>query len=110
MARGDTPHLDGEPDGGPANQREILAQFEAAIAGMRTRDIQIGLRQLLAATVPPPHSPGSREADGAGPAADSAARPFSTIGQQAEVPAPVAELGPCDQDRQRAAADAAAGR
>jgi hypothetical protein len=57
MARGDTPHLDGEPDGGPARQREILAQFEAAIAGMHTRNIQIGLRQLLAGTVPPPHAP-----------------------------------------------------
>lgn len=95
MARGDTPPLDGEPDGGPANQREILAQFEAAIAGMCTRDIQIGLRQLLAATVPPPHSPGSREADGAGPATDSAAsRERASVpgGGQAEVPEPVAEL------------------
>ena len=52
MARGDTPPLDGEPDDGPAKQREILAQFEAAIAEMRTRDIQIGLRQLLAAARP----------------------------------------------------------
>ena len=67
MARGDTPHLDGEPDGGPANQREILARFETAIAEMRTRDIQMGLRQLLAGTVPPG-------------------------GEQAEEPAPVAEL------------------
>jgi hypothetical protein len=94
MARGDTPHLDGEPDGEPANQREILAQFETAIAEMRTRDIQMGLRQLLAGTVPPSQAPGSREADSAGPAADSAARPFKSGpgGEQAEEPAPVAEL------------------
>jgi hypothetical protein len=106
MARGDTPHLGGEPDGGspenggPAKQREILAQFEAAIAGMRTREIQIGLRQLLAGTVPPPRgqsprgqspqaqSPqaqpprteGSREADCSRPTAGSSARPFGING------------------------------
>jgi hypothetical protein len=30
-----------------AQQREVLARFEAAIAGMDTRQIQLGLRQLL---------------------------------------------------------------
>ena len=47
-----------------AEQREILAQFEAAIAGMHTREIQIGLRQLLGA---PDASPGAgaQEAPGA---------------------------------------------
>jgi hypothetical protein len=34
----------GEPS---ARQREVLAQFEAAIAGMDTRQIQVGLRHLL---------------------------------------------------------------
>ena len=38
---------------GPAQQREILAQFEAAIAGLRTREIQIGLRHLLGGSVSP---------------------------------------------------------
>ena len=70
MARGDTPHLDGKPDGGPANRREILAQFETAIAEMRTRDIQMGLRQLLAGTVPPGGSHGVDQ--GSGVAAPSA--------------------------------------
>ena len=48
-------------------QREILAQFEAAIAGMRTREIQIGLRQLLAGPIPPPRTEGDPEADDARP-------------------------------------------
>ena len=45
------------PNGGPPRQREILAQFEAAIAGMRTREIQIGLRRLLAGAAPPARAP-----------------------------------------------------
>lgn len=54
MVRGDTPNRKpGDPGegrrGGPdARQREVLAQFEAAIAGMNTRQIQLGLRHLLA--------------------------------------------------------------
>src|ERR1700761_9563224 len=54
MARGETPNRNpGEPGesgrGRPgARQREVLAQFEAAIAGMDTRQIQLGLRHLLA--------------------------------------------------------------
>jgi hypothetical protein len=54
MARGDMPNRQpGDPGegrrGGPgARQREVLAQFEAAIAGMDTRQIQLGLRHLLA--------------------------------------------------------------
>ena len=63
MARGENPHPDGERDGGPVRQREILAQFETAIAGMRTREIQIGLRQLLAGSIPPPRTEGDPEAD-----------------------------------------------
>jgi hypothetical protein len=53
MVRGDasnrTPDDPGEgaPDGPSARQREVLAQFEAAIAGMDTRQIQVGLRHLL---------------------------------------------------------------
>ena len=43
--------------------REILAQFEAAIAGMRTREIQIGLRQLLAGSIQPPRTEGDPQAD-----------------------------------------------
>jgi hypothetical protein len=38
---------EGVPGGPSARQREILAQFEAAIAGMDTRQIQVGLRHLL---------------------------------------------------------------
>src|ERR1700761_5549005 len=66
MARGDTPNRNpGEPGesgrGRPgARQREVLAQFEAAIAGMDTRQIQLGLRHLLAS--------GMRGADVAGSA------------------------------------------
>ena len=107
MPRGDNPHLDGEPDGGPATQREILAQFEDAIAGMRTREIQIGLRQLLAGGVRPPRALRSREADS--PRGDQGrvgqgrvgqgrvdqargARGSSPGGERAGVPAPVAEL------------------
>jgi hypothetical protein len=60
MASGEPPQPDGGPaepgHGGPTRQREILAQFEAAIAGMRTREIQIGLRQLLAGSVPSPRT------------------------------------------------------
>ncbi len=63
MARGGNPHPDGERDGGPVRQREILAQFEAAIAGMRTREIQIGLRQLLAGPIRPLGTEGDPEAD-----------------------------------------------
>jgi hypothetical protein len=37
----------GAPGGPGARQREVLAQFEAAIAGMDTRQIQVGLRHLL---------------------------------------------------------------
>lgn len=37
----------GAPGGPSARQREVLAQFEAAIAGMDTRQIQVGLRHLL---------------------------------------------------------------
>ena len=54
MARGETPNRNpGEPGesgrGRPgARQREVLAQFEQAIAGMDTRQIQLGLRHLLA--------------------------------------------------------------
>ena len=44
-----------------AKQQEILAQFEAAIAGMHTREIQIGLRQLLGGPDSPPGA-GTREA------------------------------------------------
>jgi hypothetical protein len=67
MARGDTPQPDGgagpnepdaAPDGGVARQCDILAQFQDAIAGMRTREIQIGLRELLARSGPPPRTPG----------------------------------------------------
>jgi hypothetical protein len=67
MARGDTPQPDGgagsnepdaPPDGEAARQRDILAQFQDAIAGMRTREIQIGLRELLARSGPPPRNPG----------------------------------------------------
>jgi hypothetical protein len=67
MARGNTPQPDGgagpnepgaAPDGEVARQRDILAQFQDAIAGMRTREIQIGLRELLAQSVPPPRTPG----------------------------------------------------
>ncbi len=39
-----------------AEQREILAQFEAAIARMHTREIQIGLRQLLGGPDPAPNA------------------------------------------------------
>jgi hypothetical protein len=55
MARGNTPPPDGgagpnepevAPDGGAARQRDLLAQFQDAIAGMRTREIQTGLREL----------------------------------------------------------------
>ena len=63
MASGEPPQLDGGPAepgrGDPARRREILVQFEAAIAGMRTRDIQIGLRQLLAGAVPPARTAGT---------------------------------------------------
>ena len=83
MARGENPHLRGEPDDGPATQREILAQFEAAIAGMRIREIQLGLRRLLAGSVPPPPtetgSPWAETGAGAersGTPASSAACPF----------------------------------
>ena len=67
MARGDTPQPDGgagpnepdpAPDGEAARQRDILTQFQDAIAGMRTREIQIGLRELLARSGPPPRTPG----------------------------------------------------
>src|ERR1700753_3647408 len=66
-----------------AKQQEILAQFEAAIAGMHPREIQIGLRQLLGGPLGGPDSPpgaGTREAseiarngaaDGTGGAADA---------------------------------------
>src|SRR6202789_188763 len=50
-----TPDDPGEraPGGPSARQREVLAQFEAAIAGMDTRQIQVGLRHLLGgASVP----------------------------------------------------------
>ena len=70
MARGENPHPDAERDGGPVRQREILAQFEAAISGMRTREIQIGLRQLLAGSIRPPRTDGDPEADHSRPAAD----------------------------------------
>ena len=74
MASGEPPQPDGGPAkagrGDPTRQREILAQFEAAIAGMHTREIQIGLRQLLAGAVPPARtaetaaSPGQTRAPG----------------------------------------------
>ena len=67
MARGENPHPDVEQDGGPVRHREILAQFEAAIAGMRTREIQIGLRQLLAGSIPPPRTEGNPQADNSRP-------------------------------------------
>jgi hypothetical protein len=38
---------DRHPGGPDARQREVLAKFEAAIAGMDTRQIQLGLRQML---------------------------------------------------------------
>ena len=67
MASGEPPQPDGGPAeagrGGPARQREILAQFEAAIAGMRTREIQIGLRRLLAGAVPLPRTADTATAD-----------------------------------------------
>lgn len=75
MARGDASHRIPRDEGGPAaQQREMLAQFESAIAGLRTREIQRGLRDLLgkAAEVTSP---------GAGPRIDLA-----------DVPGPVAEL------------------
>jgi hypothetical protein len=57
MASGEAPQPGEGPaeagHGAPMRQREILAQFEAAIAGLRTREIQIGLRQLLGDSVPP---------------------------------------------------------
>jgi hypothetical protein len=55
MPRGDASHHGPEEPGAaarhpgpPRAEQEILAQFQAAIAGMHTREIQIGLRQLLA--------------------------------------------------------------
>ena len=68
----DTPIVPGEGadqgDRGPARQQEILAQFEQAIAQMHTREIQIGLRRLLAQSAAP-----GRPAGLAGiPARDSA--------------------------------------
>src|SRR5512142_1944587 len=128
MARGEPPHrsADGpanpahpgiEPDngGGPTRQREVLAQFEAAIAGMHTRQIQMGLRQLLAGTVPPPWtqdtaaapSPPAREAGmlsvpragtGAGVSVQTGRRPAPAnpgngaagLGGTAALPPPVA--------------------
>lgn len=98
MARGSTPQPDGgagadepgaAPDGGAVRQRDMLAQFQDAIAGMRTREIQIGLRELLARSVPPTRAPGppppaAAPAPGANPetgrphpAASSGKGPFS---------------------------------
>ena len=104
MARGDTPQPDGgaapdepdaAPDGGDARQGDILAQFQDAIAGMRTREIQIGLRELLARSGPPPRTPGppGPPARTAGPArlatADArAARPATADAQLATADAP----------------------
>jgi hypothetical protein len=62
----------GHPGRPPAEQRAILAQFEAAIAGMHTREIQIGLRQLLSSL----DSPRGRGAQG-GP---GVTRPGETAG------------------------------
>jgi hypothetical protein len=87
MARGDTPQPGGgagpdgpgtAPDGAAARQRDLLAQFQDAIAGMRTREIQIGLRELLARSVPPTRTPGSPgpPANGANP---EAARPRAAM-------------------------------
>ncbi len=78
MARGDTPQPDGgagpnepdaAPDGGVARQCDILAQFQDAIAGMRTREIQIGLRELLARSGPRPRTPGPSGPSGPPPRA-----------------------------------------
>ena len=67
--------------------REILAQFEAAIAGMRTREIQIGLRQLLAGSIQPPRTEGDPQADNP--------RPPRTEGDpQADNPRPPRNSGP----------------
>jgi hypothetical protein len=63
MTRGDASRRSPEEPGASADtgiapgqndRREILAQFEAAIAGMHTREIQAGLRQLLGTPDPPP--------------------------------------------------------
>jgi hypothetical protein len=93
MARGENPHPDGERDGGPVGQREILAQFEAAIAGMRTREIQIGLRQLLGGSIRPPRTEGDPEADYSRPPSSSEPRPF---GQN--MPGGVNDGAPADGD------------
>ena len=87
MGSGEPPQADGGPAeprrGDPTQQREILAQFEAAIAGMRTREIQIGLRQLLAGAVPP-----ARTAETAAPAGRTRAPGHSGNGAGAETGQP----------------------
>jgi len=97
-----------EPNGGPPRQREILAQFEAAIAGMRTREIQIGLRRLLGGAAPPPRAlagaatarPGAAESSGKVPlgqdetgGADGGNGTADAPGHEPDAsPRPVAEL------------------
>jgi hypothetical protein len=103
MVRGDasnrTPDDPGEgaPDGPSARQREVLAQFEAAIAGMDTRQIQVGLRHLLGGARGAHLASGFRGAGVAGaeladseePGAVSSGRPWVDLD---EAPGPVAEL------------------
>ena len=82
MARGEDPHPDIERDGGPVRQGEILAQFEAAIAGMRARQMQIGLRQLLAGSIRPPRTEEDPEADYSRPLRTEGTRRRTTPGRR----------------------------
>ena len=82
--------------------REILAQFEAAIAGMRTREIQIGLRQLLAGSIQPPRTEGDPQADNSRP-------PRTEADPQADNSRPPGNSGPrpFDQNMPRGIHDGA---
>jgi hypothetical protein len=90
---------EGAPGEPSARQREVLAQFEAAIAGMDARQIQVGLRHLLGGARGANLASGFRGADvasrsrGANAADESreadAARSWVDLD---EVPGPVAEL------------------
>jgi hypothetical protein len=90
---------EGAPGEPSARQRQVLAQFEAAIAGMDARQIQVGLRHLLGGARGANLASGFRGADvasrsrGANAADESreadAARPWVDLD---EVPGPVAEL------------------
>jgi hypothetical protein len=90
---------EGAPGEPSARQRQVLAQFEAAIAGMDARQIQVGLRHLLGGARGANLASGFRGADvasrsrGANAADESreadAARSWVDLD---EVPGPVAEL------------------